>query len=241
MRPGSLIPGIRAYLAKRLSERGYSNREIAEILGVSPAAITLYIQGRRADKALRILERSEAREIVEKFLEKSLENGEVFSEAKLYDLAFEVINRMEPGRESYRSELSRRADVEVVLNSLRKRLQAEQEAAMEFMRVAGRLESHVAQMLFRIIASDSIRHADIIDMIGRMIEWGEEPVIDLPEKEVLKRLIETEETAHVHSLDNIKDKLPHEIVKILLDAIEDDERKHEKILRSLLKYLEEHG
>ena len=43
-----VLPAIRAKLAMRLKETGVTQREIAEILGLTPPAVSQYMSGKRA-------------------------------------------------------------------------------------------------------------------------------------------------------------------------------------------------
>ena len=55
----------------------------------------------------------------------------------------------------------------------------------------------------------------------------------------LSRLLEKEEEAHIRSLDEVKGLLPSGLASILVELIQDDERKHSKILRRILSLVRE--
>ena len=58
MKPEEVIPGLRALIVKDLVERhGFSKKEAAEILGITPPAVTLYLQGKRAGNVVKLLRR----------------------------------------------------------------------------------------------------------------------------------------------------------------------------------------
>jgi len=237
VRPDDLLPGLRAIIVRKLVEKyGFSKKRAADVLGLSPAAVTLYLQGKRASEMVRLLSKKRTLHVIDEFVKGVVARDGRLMEPELYELAFDVLDRLQAKRaEAASIEAKTEArELQMLLNSLKARLQAEQESAEEFMRVAAKLKSDVARMTFRIIASDCIRHADTIASLLTVIEKGGKLDIDVPSKEDLLRLLSKEETAHVHSLDDVKQLLPHKIIKILVEAIEDDERKHARILKGLM-------
>jgi len=62
-----IIPSIRAALAVVMVERGASRYKVASILGLTPAAVTYYVSGRRGGKLLeKILADPQLRKLVER-------------------------------------------------------------------------------------------------------------------------------------------------------------------------------
>ncbi len=65
-----ILPALRASLAKELFNKGFKIKEIAEMLGLTQAAVSQYLSSKRGQKGLEIIERSEnAREIILELVE----------------------------------------------------------------------------------------------------------------------------------------------------------------------------
>ena len=243
MRLEEVLSGIRALIARELiMEYGYSKKRVAEALGLSQPAITLYLNGRRgAYSSRKISQNPIARRYIENLIEKILLRGSL-SRSELYDAAFSLWRILEAeGFEERRMELAPsrgRDERSRLLQSLRERVQAEQESAEEFMRVAMSLKDDLTRMIFRMIASDCIRHADILMTLISAIDQGETVNIDQLKKIDLAKLVEKEESAHIRSLDEVKKLLPNGLASILVELIQDDERKHSKILKRIMSLLE---
>lgn len=244
MRFEEVLAGIRAVLARELiAGYGFSKKKAAEALNLSQPAITLYLNGRRAsDSSRKISETSIARRYIDGLIEKILLKGSL-SRSELYDAAlslWRILEAEEPGGEKMELAPSRKEDERSkLLQSLRERVQAEQESAEEFMRAAMSLKDDLTRMIFRMIASDCIRHADILMTLISAIERGELVSVDQLKNIDLSRLLEKEEKAHIRSLNEVKGLLPSGLAAILVELIQDDERKHSRILKRLKILLRE--
>lgn len=86
-----VLPAIRAKLAKRLKEKGLTQKEIAEILGLTAPAVSQYMSGKRAadftigeaydrymDKALKYIENKpdKSRKYIQKICDKIQDTDE---------------------------------------------------------------------------------------------------------------------------------------------------------------------
>ena len=241
MKPEEVIPGLRALIVKDLVERhGFSRKEVAEILGITPPAVTLYLQGKRAGDVAKLLRRKGALKLVREFTDHVVERGGKISMPALYDLAFSVITLIEHkvtiGREEESLIDLRRNEAQRLLQLLRERFEIEQKSAEKFMRIASRLRNQALRMLIRMIARDCVKHADVMMLLMSVVESGGEMRIDLPDIELLDKLLSEEKSFHVHGLNEIKKMLPHKILTLLVDCIADDEKKHERILKNLVNY-----
>lgn len=241
MKPEEVVPGLRALIVKDLVERhGFSKKEAAEILGITPPAVTLYLQGKRAGDMAGLLRRRGALKLVKEFTDHIVERGGKISMPALYDLAFSAITLIENKIMMSDEEESvidlRRAEAQRLLQLLRERFEIEQKSAEEFMRIASRLRNQALRMLIRMIARDCVKHADIMMLLMSAIESGGEMRIDLPDIELLNKLLSEEKSFHIHGLNEIKKMLPHKIFALLVDCIADDEKKHERILKNLVNY-----
>ncbi|MCL7389183.1 MAG: hypothetical protein LZ171_05325 [Thaumarchaeota archaeon] len=238
IRSEQLVPAIRAKMIKILIEKySYSRRRASQILNISPAAVTHYMSGRRG-RLLKLLEEPRASKLINEVVEKIVSKGGRVSEAEIYDLALtlsSIIEEKKKGEIKYSLDQAKNK----LIRTLRERAQAEHEAAEKFMETASKLDNDITRMIFRQIASDSIKHADVLMSTISILERGEEIKIEVPKKNILQSLLEKEEVAHIHSLDEVKSYLPHKLLKVLLESVEADERKHAKILRSLIELAEE--
>ena len=54
-----ILPAVRAMVAKELIERGYKIKEVAEMLGLTQAAVSQYLTSKRGQKGLEFLEKNE--------------------------------------------------------------------------------------------------------------------------------------------------------------------------------------
>ncbi|RLG02416.1 MAG: hypothetical protein DRN61_06555 [Thaumarchaeota archaeon] len=240
MKPEEVIPGLRALIVKDLVERhGFSRKKVAEILGVTSPAVTLYLQGKRAGDMAKLLRRRGALKLVREFTDHVVERGGKISMPALYDLAFSVITLIEHkvtmDREEGLIDL-RRNEAQRLLQLLRERFEIEQKSAEKFMRIASRLRNQALRMLIRMIARDCIKHADIMMLLMSIVESGGEMKIDLPDIELLDKLLSEEKSFHIYGLNEIRKMLPHKLLAILVDCIADDEKKHERILKNLVNY-----
>ena len=157
----------------------------------------------------------------------------------LYDLAFSVITLIEHKVTMDREEsliVLRRNEAQRLLQLLRERFEIEQKSAEKFMKIASRLRNQALRMLIRMIARDCVKHADIMMLLMSVVESGGEMKIDLPDMDLLDKLLSEEKSFHVHGLNEIKKMLPHKILTLLVDCIADDEKKHERILKNLVNY-----
>ncbi len=243
VKPEEVIPGLRALIARDLIERhGFSRKKAAEILGLTPSAITLYLEGKRAGDLAELLLRSGAMDLVRRFTDLAVDKGGKIDLPALYDLALSAISLIERGsvvsgerRDLMIMEEERAAKL---INLLRRRFEVEHRSAEEFLRIASKIRNQPLRMLIRMIARDCLKHADIMFMLMSVVERGGEMRIDVPDMELLNKLLEEERLLHTKGLDKIKELLPHRILTLLIDSIADDERKHEKILKSLRDYVE---
>lgn len=235
MRVEEIASGIRALLALRLvRDHGFSRKKAAEALGASQPTITLYLNGRRASlSARRIAESEAARRYIDELMERILSKG-VLTEGELYDAAFNIRRAfdMEERIEVVPSGIGK--EIAGILESLRRRVQAEQESAEEFMKVAINLMDDLARMIFRALASDCLRHADILMTLIVAIEKG--GVVDISQlKRVdIERLLRKEEEAHIGGLEEVEKLLPEGFSALLVEFIKSDEEKHSKVLRKVM-------
>ncbi|MGA1974372.1 MAG: helix-turn-helix domain-containing protein [Conexivisphaerales archaeon] len=232
-----LIPGLRSLLAHRLVERhGLKQKDVAKALGISPSAVTQYLKGGRASRPVKVLSRSDVTLLIDAFCEKVAIRTPKAIPAEFFELAYQISSIVDrkPLTRSDETDASSH-ERELNLEALRRRLQAEQEAAELFMSVATQIRNNLVRLVFRQIASDSIRHADILMTVISRLENGKGEEMDLPPEETLKKLLSYEQVAHVHSLDGVKLIVHDDLVQTVLESVKADEEKHSGLLIALMK------
>jgi len=240
MRVEEIASGIRAVLAMRLvRDHGFSRKRAAEALGTSQPTITLYLSNRRASEPARRIAASEAaRRCLDELIEKILARGAI-SEGELYDAAFSIRRALEMDERVKIIPSAVSGETARILEFLRRRVQAEQESAEEFMRAAISLRDDLARMIFRALASDCLRHADILMTLISAIEGG--GTIDLSQlrRVDVETLLRKEEEAHIESLEEVEELLPRGFSTLLVEFIKSDEEKHSKVLRMIMNLMRE--
>ena len=103
--------------------------------------------------------------------------------------------------------------------------------------MANKVDDGFGKLLFKGLASDSIRHAEIISQIIRDKDTVEKFELDKKLKKFLKQMIEEEENASEQSLIKIV-KTEHPAVRVLLQSVDQDEIKHKRMLKSLSSHLD---
>lgn len=230
----SALTGVRAMLAEELLSRGYAQKEISRILGITPAAVTLYTRGRRGKELTeRIKNLKEASVVIRDLAEQiadRMKRSETIDEFPLIlDTAYRIMRQVSEGRAG--KGRVRRGDDEF-MQALRNRIEQEQLAAQRNMTLAVATKDEIARMLFRQIATDSMRHADIL---GSIVNYVERPGARKSTKnEILQieAMIREEESATERPI-KMRDGDP--AVKLLLSSIDMDEQKHSRLLNGLLK------
>lgn len=230
----SVLVGVRAMLAEELIRRNYTQREVAQILGITPAAVTLYTRGRRgkelADR-IRSLKDSSliVRELADQMAERR-KRGETIDEFPLIlDAAYRIMRLV--SQEPRRAVRLNRKD-DKLLDLLKARIEQEQLAAQRNMTLAVATKDEITRILFRQIATDSMRHADIIRAV---INYLEKPTQRRPAKDEvmqIKAMMREEESA---TEQPIKMDGADPAVKLLLRSIDMDEEKHSRLLKELLE------
>ncbi len=120
---------------------------------------------------------------------------------------------------------------------LAERIKREHDSAMYFLGFAQSSSSYFARILFRQIATDSLRHADIVQALLERIDkplTGEFGKISI---EVVDKLLEKAREHKEISIDDIKTRLGPE-AGLLIESIEMDDREQIALLkkfRSLIK------
>jgi uncharacterized protein len=232
---------MQALVARELVEGfGLPERQAASLLGLVPSSVSQYLSGKRLGPRLAgFLGNSNARRIARGtahqlmatpggpslVLEAAIELGRLFgSEGRAGPKADAPATRPLVRRE--------------VPRWLRSRIAGEQNAVTECMRLAQRSRDELTRALFRQIASDSLRHAEIVASLAAYLDRGvtSSAPTGITRTDV-DHLIAREREAEETSGSDLGPDLGG-VMRILWDSMEADERKHELLLQRLLEAAE---
>jgi hypothetical protein len=243
----NVLSGVRAVLAKDLARQGYSQKEISEILGTSPAAVTLYSKDRRGRQLSKIIEQnSSARLVIDNVMEQinqrrtgaKAEGKDTQSDSfpLILDAAYRIMRLVSsPQVIAVQQTKSPGKQADSLTETLHARLQEEQLAAQRNMALAVGTTDEVARTIFRQIASDSIRHAEIVSFIlslpkGETKGRGAQASVQEDTAQI-EAIIKDEESATEQPIQN---RGLDPALKLLLKSIDIDEEKHKILLKGLL-------
>jgi len=227
---------MQALVARELVEAfGLPERQAAALLGIVPSSVSQYLSGKRLGPQLaRFLEDANARQIARRtaqqlmadpggplVLQAAIELGEMYGPT----------GRSRKGAASMASPSLVRREAP---RWLRNRIVGEQNAVAECMRLAQRSRDELTRALFRQIASDSLRHAEIVASLAAYLDRGitSSSPTGITRTDV-EHLIAREHAAEENTGSDLGPDLGG-VMRILWDSMEADERKHELLLQKLL-------
>jgi uncharacterized protein len=234
---------MQALIARELVEGfGLPEREAARLLGLVPSSISQYLTGKRLGPRLdRYLGDAEARRLARGAAQKLMAGeaaGRTVLEATIA-LADEFgAGATSPPESPSAETASRRRQLP---KWLRARIAGEQNAVAECMRLAQRSRDELTRALFRQIASDSLRHAEIVASLAAYLDRGiasSQPT-GITRADV-EALIAQEHAAEASNDANLGDSLGG-VMHILWESMEADERKHDLLLDRLRREALAHG
>ena len=245
----NVLSGVRALLAKELVRLGYRQKGISEILGTSPAAVTLYSKDRRGLQLSEIIKSNKSAHLVIDDLMERITQRNWSAKAKddlqkdtfplILDAAYRImriVSSPAPERNAVRDQ-NRSPSIYPgsLTETLVDRLQEEQLAAERNMALAVGTTDEIARTIFRQIASDSIRHAEIVSYFLSLPKRNSKlkPKKGMIQEEIvqIEAMIKGEESATEEPI-NIKGIDP--ALNLLLKSIDIDEEKHKILLNGLL-------
>ena len=124
-----------------------------------------------------------------------------------------------------------------VVDVLRQRLELELKASERCLESAVKFDDQYSKLLLRMIAADSMRHADVVSQIISWTELPREPILNVPKKEFLDAILQIEDKAGEQSLKDTV-KISHPIARLLLEWIDTDEKKHERIISKMVRIIQ---
>lgn len=227
---------IRARLAESLSREGFRVKEIATALKVTQPAVTQYLKRKRGNKVVHDISTLDTLiEPLSEKLVKRLRSGMGGVEtAELLETARQVAVMSTGRRILLQRTPEDRLKQSETLDLLRHRLQLELTAAEKYLELANRSTDDYTKLLLRMIASDSIRHGDVVSQIISWLSAGSEPGVEVPGQELLGSILSLEDSAKEVSLSETVN-VDHPVARLLLKWIDIDEGKHEMVVNEMVE------
>jgi len=234
--PVAWVQVMQALVARELVESfGLPERRTAELLGIVPSTVSQYLSGKRLVRPLagRLQDpaaRTLARRTAQAMLEGSAGPRGVLEAA----LALAEGGGSRGFRPPAPSSTGRPGSAgRAVPRWLRSRVAGEQDAVTECMRLARRSRDELTRAIFRQIASDSLRHAEIVASLASYLDRGITAVQPTGvSRSDIDALIRRERAAEASHGGDLAPELGG-VMRILWDSMEADERKHELLLAAL--------
>ncbi len=229
---------VQALIARDLVEElGTPTRRAAELLGLAPSAVSQYVRGRRREGLLAEFgARPELVAIAHRAAVALADTprGAAAPARLVLEAAAQIAEEVGGGTPSRRRR-GRGATVDrSVLRQLRERVAAEQAAVTACMHLAQKARDELTRAIFRQIASDSLRHAEIVASLAIYLEAGTSHShasgIDRAD---IEALIRQEHEAEGEGGPGLTVGLGG-VLKLLAQSMADDEEKHERLLTGLL-------
>lgn len=229
---------MQALVARELVEAsGLPERQAAALLGIVPSSVSQYISGKRLGPRLaRFLGDAEARRLARRAAQELLTSSRGTS--PVLEGALELGKLFAPGDTPRPPPIGRGASTLIrreVPRWLKNRIGGEQKAVAECMRLAQRSRDELTRALFRQIAADSLRHAEIVASLAAYLDRGITSSVPTgitrgDVEDLIAREHEAEETSGTDLGRDLGG-----VMRILWESMEADERKHERLLQKLLK------
>jgi hypothetical protein len=168
--------------------------------------------------------------LAEKGAQRIKESMEPLSTVELLEVAHQILT-VTSGEKMLLSKSEDRKKAESII-ILKRRLHLELTAAQRCLDLANNAKDEYTRLLLRMVASDSIRHADIVSQIVLWLEKEREPAYEAPDQGPLNEILAMEDNANEFSLRKTV-RIKHEVAKLLLESIDMDEEKHERLIGKL--------
>jgi len=241
--PTSWVQLFQALAAREGVEHlGLSSRRMASLLELAPSAVSQYLSGKRLERGFLEFstdERAEAiaRRSVGRLVEAPEDGGgrtRIVLEGAAALAELSSSPRSRPRSSSPQVGAEAGPKMRQLSKWLRLRVKAEQVAVTQCMRLAQRARDELTRAILRQIASDSLRHAEIVASLAPYIERGVSGAYaaGITRKEV-ESLIEAERRAEAQADSQAAGHLKGTMA-ILIASMEADERKHAELLQGLL-------
>lgn len=241
--PAVWVQLTQALVARELVDTfGLPERRAAELLGLAPSAVSQYRSGKRlrgplAHASTHEEVRSVARVVAQRLV--SAEHPTEIAPVLLLEAARDLSSAGNPAytippAASGGDVPAHPANVDFS-RFLRARITLEQTAVADCMRLAQKSRDELTRAIFRQIASDSLRHAEIVASIASYLDRGlHRTVATGITRADVERLIAKEHEAESKTAPGLTTELGG-VLALLWESMESDERKHEVLLSRLLE------
>ncbi len=236
VRSENMIPVVRARLALSLRREGLRVKEIAAALNTTPAAVVQYLKGKRGRLVVRPAQVDRTIDALADKVLQRVRSGvrEGVRMPELMEAADQIIIASKGSKMLEETPQKREKQVVEVL---RQRLELELKASERCLESAVKFDDQYSKLLLRMIAADSMRHADVVSQIISWTELPREPTLNVPRKEFLDAILQIEDKAGEQSLrDTVK--ISHPVARLLLEWIDADEKKHERIIGKMVHLIQ---
>ncbi|HEV2450289.1 MAG TPA: hypothetical protein VGU43_07795 [Thermoplasmata archaeon] len=243
--PVGYLQALQVLVARELVEvRGEPAGRAAELLGLAPSAVSQYLSGRRGSRSLERFEGDEEAQLLAQRVAAGLSELRPADSASrvrlLLDGTQELVERVEgsPSVPTHAAVGGSRPSGEHARELLvwsRSRVRAEQRAVAQSMRLAQKARDELTRSVFRQIASDSLRHAEIVASLAPYLSRGisRPPASGITRTDV-EGLVRDERRAEGRP-DPVLMREAGGTIGLLLESIAADERKHDALLSGLLE------
>jgi predicted transcriptional regulator len=231
-----MIPVVRARLALSLRRQGLRVKEIAAALNTTPAAVVQYLKGKRGRLVARPAQVDRTIDALADKVLQRIRSGmrEGVRMPELIEAADQIIIASKGSK--MLEETTQRQEKQIV-EVLRQRLELELRASERCLDSAVKFEDQYSKLLLRMIAADSMRHADVVSQIISWTELPHEPTFNVPKKEFLDTILQIEDKAGEQSLRDAV-KISHPVARLLLEWIDADEKKHERVISKMVQLIQ---
>src|SRR5712692_3829577 len=239
VRSENMIPVVRARLAMSLKRQGLRVTEIAAALNTTPAAVVQYLKGKRGRLVARPAQVDRTIDALADKILQRVRSGvrEGVRMPELMEAADQIIIASK-GRRML-EETTEKKEKQVV-EVLRQRLELELRASERCLESAVKFDDQYSKLLLRMIAADSMRHADVVSQILSWAELPREPTMNVPKKEFLDAILQIEDKAGEQSLRDAVE-ISHPVARLLLEWIDTDEKKHERVISKMVQLIQRSG
>jgi predicted transcriptional regulator len=238
---GSILNATRVSIAIELVKGlGKSNKEVSTALGITPSAVSQYVKGKRGISIRKAA--GELKGFDRAIREASITIGgliEINEYERCQDAVLKVAQELagiSPEVSKAIGSLEDRYSNTEIKAILAERMRREHDSAMYFLGFA-QSSKYFARILFRQIATDNLRHADILQVLLERVDKPLSGGFGTVSIEIVDKLLEKAREHKEISINDIKERLGPD-ASLLIESIEMDDKKQIVLLkkfRNLIK------